>query len=81
MYCTPRWDSSLSVRAFACGGMGCAYMSGLDERLAREVGINAARLAKAAEPDPDFVSLPEPIEYPTVEGTYDEAIETLDTHS
>jgi len=73
-----RRHSSVSVRAFVRGGMGSAASDGLDTDSAAKAGRNAAELAKLAEPDPDFVSLPEPAEYHLVEGLFDPAIVELD---
>jgi len=55
-------QASISVRAFVNGGTGWCTMSTTSEETALLAGREAAALAKAAEPDPDFVSLvsPEP---------------------
>lgn len=72
------WNSGVSVRAFVRGGQAWASASGLDEQDALKAAQTAAELAKAAEPDPDFVSLPEPADYPTVDGVYDPRIVELE---
>jgi len=74
--CDVRWHSGVSVRAFVRGGWTSA--SGLEEEEALTAARNATELAKVAEPDPDFVCLPEPAEYPTVEGLYDPRIVELE---
>lgn len=68
----------ISVRAFASGGTGWWSASSISQRGAREAGRRAAELAKAAEPDPDFVDLVDPAPYPEVEGLYDERVTGLD---
>jgi len=66
-----RRRGGISVRAFFAGGTGWSSASGLSEETARRVGAQAAELARAAEPDPDFVDLVGPADYPTVGGLYD----------
>ena len=66
-----RRRGGISVRAFFSGGTGWSSASGLTEETARQAGTQAAELARAAEPDPDFVDLVEPADYPTVGGLYD----------
>lgn len=65
---------SVSVWCFVRGGMGFANATDLALKSVRRAAEEAAALAKVAEPDPDFVSLPKPAEYPAVEGLYDERI-------
>ncbi|NIQ98876.1 MAG: hypothetical protein GTN78_01540, partial [Gemmatimonadales bacterium] len=72
-----RLRASISVRAFAAGGTGWSSASTTSEEAAREAGIKAAELAKAAEPDPDFVSLVGPAPYAEVGGLYDEGLASL----
>ncbi|MBN1459446.1 MAG: TldD/PmbA family protein [Armatimonadetes bacterium] len=72
-----RMSASISVRAFADGGTGWWSTSTTTEEAARGAGEQAARLARAAEPDPDFVSLVDPQVYPEIEGLYDEALVEL----
>jgi len=71
------WGSGVSVRAFYRGGTGWGSASGLDEETVRQTAVKAARMAKVAEPDPDFLSLPAPAEYQQVEGLYDQAVAEL----
>ena len=75
--CDARLSARVSVRAFVRGGQGSASATGLEESEALIAARNAVDLAKAAEPDPDFVSLPEPAAYPPVEGLYDPRIAEL----
>ena len=72
-----RARASISVRAFVSGGTGWWSVSTTSEEAAREAGRQAAELAKAAEPDPDFVSLVSPGGYPEVGGLYDSAVASL----
>jgi PmbA protein len=72
-----RLRAAVSVRAFVRGGTGWWSASTITEEVAREAGQQAAALAKAAEPDPDFRSLVVPAPYPPVEGLYDDKIATL----
>ena len=67
----------LSVRAFYRGGVGWYSSDALDPDAAAEAGRAAGALARQADPDPDFKSLPEPAEYAKVEGLYDEAVAGL----
>jgi PmbA protein len=76
--CDARWNAGVAVRAFVRGGQGWASASGLDEEEALTAARNAAELAKVAEPDPDFVSLPEAASYPAVEGLHDPRIAELE---
>lgn len=70
-------DYGLGIRAFYRGGMGASTVQSLDPEAIRKCGEEAARIAKIAHPDPDFVSLPEPSEAPEVEGLFDDAIAGL----
>ncbi len=54
-----QWGA-VSVRAFFAGATGWSSASGLSEEAARSAGAQAAELARAAEPDPDFVDLVSP---------------------
>ncbi len=67
---TRAW-ASISVRAFCAGATGWATVSGLTLTAARRAGREAAELARAAEPDPEFVDLVHPARYPEVAGLYD----------
>ncbi len=67
----------LSVRAFYRGGVGWYSADGIGVASAAEAGAAAGALARQADPDPDFVSLPEPAEYEEVEGLFDEAVAGL----
>jgi len=68
-------SSGVSVRAFIKGGMGFTGASSLKKEDVRGAALKAAALAKVAQPDPDFVSLPEPSgSYPVVEKLWDDNI-------
>ena len=70
-----RWNFGVSIRAFVKGGLGSSSSSGTfveDDIIS--AAKHAAELAKVAEPDPDFVSLPAPAMYQEVTGLYDEKI-------
>jgi len=72
------WNFGVSIRAFVKGGLGSSSNSGsfVESDIIR-VAKHATELAKAAEPDPDFVSLPAPAMYQEVSGLYDEKIAQL----
>jgi PmbA protein len=72
-----RLRGAVSVRAFVRGGTGWYSVSGISEDKARQAGREAAALAKAAEPDPDFVDLVFPSPYPEVEGLHDPQVASL----
>lgn len=72
--------SGLSVRAFARGACGWASASRLDLADARAAGEDAAALARAADPDPDFIDLPEGGAENEIAGLYDEAVGGLSLH-
>lgn len=77
--CDASLAGRISVRAIYKGATGWSSTDKLDAESAAEAGRNAARLAKLAEPDPDFKTIPAPaVEYPKVEGLYDPAIAGLD---
>ncbi|MCL5105595.1 MAG: TldD/PmbA family protein [Armatimonadetes bacterium] len=77
--CDARLGSRISVRAIYRGGTGWSSVDRLSIDSAAEAGRSAARLAKLAEPDPDFLALPTPApDYPTVEGLYDPVVERMD---
>jgi len=61
----------VSVRAFSRGGVGNASADNLDESSVIETARAAAQMAKIAEPDPDFISLPGYAEYPEAAGLFD----------
>ena len=67
----------LSVRAFSRGGVGSASADNLSEASIVETARAAAQMAKIAEPDPDFISLPGAAEYPEVVGLFDPAVAEL----
>jgi len=69
--------AAVSVRAFFGGGTGWYSISGIAEEQAREAGRQAAEMAKAAEPDPDFVDLVSPSPYPEIPGLYDPGLAAI----
>lgn len=76
--CEANIGGGLSVRAIYKGGTGWSSSDKLSEDSAAEAGKQAAALAKLAEPDPDFISLPEPApDYPRVEGLSDPRVAEL----
>ena len=62
--CDTTYDHGIGVRAYFKGGMGFSSSQRLDVDSAIRAGIRAAKQAKQAQPDPDFVSLPEPKKAP-----------------
>ncbi len=72
-----RWTGGVSVRAFFRGGVGWANAAKLEPEAAQDAGRRAAEMARVAEPDPDFVSLPEGDGAPEVEGLFDERVAEL----
>ena len=73
--CDSRQGGGISVRAIYKGGTGWATTDRNTVEAAAEAGKNAAKLARLAEPDPDFISLPAPADsYPEVEGLADPRI-------
>lgn len=72
-------SGGISVRAIYKGGTGWSSCDVLTVDAAADAGRDAARLARLAEPDPDFITLPSPAEsYPKVAGLWDERIAALD---
>lgn len=70
--CESRQTGGVSVRAIYKGGTGWASTDKNTIEAAVEVGKKAAALAKLAEPDPDFITLPGPADsYPEVKGLAD----------
>jgi PmbA protein len=77
--CDARHGGHVSVRAICKGGTGWSGTDKATLEAAVEAGRNAARLAKLAEPDPDFICLPGPADsYPTVEGLFDPRIAEIE---
>lgn len=77
--CDARQGGGISVRAIYKGGTGWSSADKLTTDSAAEAGKNAAKLARLAEPDPDFISLPAPVDsYPQVTGLSDPRIREMD---
>lgn len=70
---------SLTVRAFINGGRGKISISGIEALDANpaELARQAVEMARAADADPDFRTLPPFEEVEEVEGLYDEKVEKL----
>ncbi len=64
--------TGVSVRSIIAGATGFSHSSGLGEKDVLETAERSAEAARLAQPDPDFVTLPEPSEYRDVPGLYDE---------
>lgn len=73
--CDAGIGGGLSVRAIYKGGTGWSSVDSVDPEDAARAGENAGKLARLAEPDPDFKSLPGPAEnYPQIDGLFDPRI-------
>ena len=73
--CDARQGGGVSVRAIYKGGTGWSSTDKETVEAAVEAGKNAAKLARLAEPDPEFITLPGRADgYPTVEGLCDPRI-------
>lgn len=68
-----------SVRAIYKGATGFSGCSGLVEETIVEAARRATAAAKLAQPDPDFVSIPEPMPHEEVPGLYDPEVEKFGT--
>ncbi|NIO72031.1 MAG: hypothetical protein GTN71_24145 [Anaerolineae bacterium] len=66
--------TGVSVRSIIKGATGFSHSSGFSVDDVLETAKRSAAAAKLAQPDPDFVTLPEPSEYQQVSGLYDEKI-------
>jgi PmbA protein len=67
----------VGVRAFVKGGVGLAHSASLERAAARRIGEQAAQLARAASPDPDFKCLPDPMPVPHEPEIFDEKVAGL----
>ena len=77
--CDATEGGSISIRAIYRGGAGWFSSGKLTIEAAVEAGINAAKLAKIADPDPHFISLPKPaVSYPKIEGMFDPSLARID---
>ncbi|HOX28281.1 MAG TPA: TldD/PmbA family protein [bacterium] len=73
--CDVEYDAGYCVRAICRGGVGYARGRGLEEAAVLEAGAAAAAMACEAQPDPDFVALPEPAgKISSPEGMFDPAV-------
>jgi len=64
----------VSVRCFVGGGIGSASSPNLEKEEVRKAAESAVRMAKMAERDPDFVTLPSPGDHSKVAGLFDEKL-------
>jgi len=64
----------IALRCFFRGGRGASSTNALTEAAVRKTATDAAALARAAAPDPDFVTLVSPLPYPEVHGLFDERV-------
>jgi len=71
-------DHGVGIRAFYEGGMGLSYTTTLDPDDIARCAEAAANLAKAAHPDPDFVTLPSPGPEQEVPELFDPQVDGLD---
>lgn len=72
--CSIRHNHGIGIRAYYKGGLGFSTSQNLSLESIREAAKKAAKQARNTEPDPDFVSLPEPKKVPPVSGLYDNNI-------
>lgn len=70
-------DYGVGVRAFYKGGSGLSTVQSLKPDEVAQCGAEAAAMARAADPDPDFVALPEPSGAPLIEGLFDDQVAGL----
>ena len=75
--CEVKDNPGCCVRAFTRGGVGYARGMGLVEDAVIAAARDAAALSAAAEPDPDFDSLPGRTEYEHIDGLFDPAVAAL----
>lgn len=75
--CEVKDDAGWCMRAITKGAVGYARGMGMDPGSIAAAGRDAAALASAAQPDPDFVSLPQPGEIPEVPGLFDPRVDAL----
>lgn len=77
--CDAKQGSGIYVRAIYKGGTGWSNTDRLTDQDAEKAGKHAASLARLAEPDPDFISLPKPAgSYVQVDGLCDARIGQMD---
>lgn len=68
----------LSVRAYVGKAMGLAFTTAWEGGEVERLVGRAISLAKSSQPDPNFVSIPSPGPYPSVEGLYDAELVNLE---
>ncbi len=67
-------EAAVSVRAIINGATGVSRVSGVNIEEAKAAASRAVEIARLAHPDPDFVTLPSPSNYPSIPGLYDEKL-------
>jgi PmbA protein len=70
-------DTWISVRSIINGATGFSHSSGLSPEDVLETAQRSAHAARLAQPDPDFVTLPEPSDYQPIPRLYDENIASI----
>jgi PmbA protein len=70
-------SAGVSVRAIVNGATAFVAASETGKEEVRKAARDAAEAAKLAQPDPDFVSLPEKSEYREIDGLYDDRIAAI----
>ena len=70
-------NTGFAVRAFVKGARGTFSASGFEKEDVVRGATEAVAMARAAQPDPDFKCLPEPVEADEVEGLHDERVARL----
>lgn len=72
--CVSTMLEGAAVRVYVKGALGLSYTTTLDEKKLGETVERAVSAARAAKPDPDFRSLPEPQKLSKVPGLFDSEI-------
>ncbi|MFA6448042.1 MAG: TldD/PmbA family protein [bacterium] len=80
--CDVEYDAGYGARAFHHGGVGFSRGRGLDASDAKAAGTDAAAMSREAQPDPDFIALPQPPgaanAYAQIGGMFDEKVEQVE---
>jgi len=77
--CSSTLEEGAAMRTYINGGLGLSYTTILEEKQLREMVERSVSAARAANPDPEFKSLPEPEELRKVPDIFDS--ETANTES
>ncbi|MEM3699745.1 MAG: TldD/PmbA family protein [Candidatus Bathyarchaeia archaeon] len=70
-------DSGVGIRSYVHGGFGFSYTMQLNKDSIRTAAEKATKLAKVAQKDPYFKSLPEPKKTKHVKGLYDPELASI----